>query len=188
MIMKYKRDPGRIKIYLASRMDNPFFRERRLAIISYFERSEFFSIINFERGAGEDRIDKEMEDDMRDSHMAIILLEGDLRTAVEKEYNFAMKHGKPMLIYIDGSRRKKPKLKDFIKAIDIEKKFKPFNDIGTLVDTIENDLSERLVKRFVDYIKLEKENEYLTKKPERLKGTGEEVPYPGEKLFTGDEV
>lgn len=146
---KYNASSYKIKVFLSSAMFNDQHIYQRMAIRSFFERMPFFELFAIEESASPADIETRYLSMVLRSDIVLIILQDEFRNAVFQEYNAALNSCKRIFAYtkdIDRDQR----LKDFvINEVRQHCTTKQFFTVVDLVDSIEKDLIEDLLGKYV---------------------------------------
>lgn len=146
---KYQSCSYKIKVFLSSAMNGDVHLYQRMAIKSFFERMPFFELFAIEDSASTADIETRYLSMVSRADIVLLILQDEFRDAVFQEYTAAQNSNKRIFAYIKDIDSD-PRLKSFVND-DVRKKVvtKDFYSITDLIDSIEKDLIEDLLGKYV---------------------------------------
>jgi hypothetical protein len=145
-------------------MKDKKFLEQRNTIVSFLERMPLYEIFAIENASSDQQIQSHYINEVKQSDIILLILQGDLREGVANEFYAARRNKRRVFAFVHSGRKNKA-LKDFIRdEVNTYVTSTEFVDNRDLIDKIETTLLEDLVKK---YVMLHEENIELHKQLER---------------------
>jgi tetratricopeptide (TPR) repeat protein len=149
----------RLIVFLSSAMTGELDGERngvRILFGSDPVLKEFFELYAIEEHASPQTIEKAFVDEVRQSDLLVLLLDQQLRDAVEKEFLEACSSNTRILVYIRNSGKRDGRLATFIGQQAYRFHCGSFNDPVDLCSKIRNDILSDLTRQYSEAAKIEK--------------------------------
>lgn len=167
----------KLNIFLSSAMTGELDRERdglRILFQTDSTLKEFFELYAVEGHASPYSIQKTYVDEVRKSNLLILLLDRQLRTAVENEFSEARIANLKIFIYIRNRTDKRDaRLVEFIGQEAYQFHCGSFNDPIDLCSKVKNDILSDLIRQYSETIKDEKKKQdYVVFSPVREHSEG----------------
>lgn len=162
----------KLKAFLSSAMTGELDRERdgvRILFKTDSTLREFFELYAIEEHASPQPIEKAYNNEVKDSDLYILLLDKELRAAVENEFHEARNNKLKIFVYIRSRTDKRDdKLAEFIGQEAYQFHCGSFNDSIDLCHKIKNDIFSDLTLKYSETIAIEKKKqEYVAISSER---------------------
>ncbi len=148
----------KINVFLSSCMTGELDSERE-TLISLFQNNpslnEIYDLIHITNHARPKHIETAFIEEVENSQSVILLLYNELRDAVVKEFQVAIKNNKKVFCYIKDSEHRHDRMKDFITSLtDNPVTYLPFKngiDLSSqVIKDIKNDLLETYISKSDD--------------------------------------
>ena len=149
----------RLSVFLSSAMTGELNCERdgiRILFGTDPVLKEFFEIYAIEEHASPQPIEKAYIDEVRHSDLLILLLDKQLRDAVEKEFLEARTANLKIFVYIRNTGKRDERLAEFIGQQAYQFHCGSFNDPMDLCSKIRNDILSDLTRKYSEMIKVKK--------------------------------
>jgi tetratricopeptide (TPR) repeat protein len=117
---------------------------------------EFFELYAIEEHASPQPIEKAYIDEVRHSDLLVLLLDEQLRDAVEKEFLEASESNLRIFVYIRNTGKRDERLAEFIGQQAYRFHCGSFNDPMDLCSKIRNDILSDLTRKYSEAIRVEK--------------------------------
>jgi Flp pilus assembly protein TadD, contains TPR repeats len=155
----------RLSIFLSAAMTGELGSERdgvRILFGTDAVLKEFFELYAIEEHASPQPIEKAYIDEVRHADLLILLLDEQLRDAVEKEFLEACNLNLRIFVYIRNTGKRDERLVEFIGQQAYRFHCGSFNDTMDLCSKIRNDILSDLTRKYSETINVEKlEQDYV---------------------------
>lgn len=149
----------RLSVFLSSAMTGELDSERdgvRILFVTHPVLKEFFELFAIEEHASPQPIEKAFVEEVRQSDLLILLLDQQLRDAVEQEFLEARSSNTRIFVYIRNTGKRDERLAEFIGQQAYRFHCGSFNDPMDLCSKIRNDILSDLTRKYFEATKVEK--------------------------------
>lgn len=178
----------KLNVFLSSAMTGELDRERdgvRILFHTDSTLNEFFELYAIEGHASPQPIQKAYINEVKNSDLLILLLDKELRDAVEKEFVEAHKGNIKIFVYIrNRTDKRNEKLAEFIGQEAYKFHCGSFNDSMDLCSKIRNDILSDLMRKYSETISMERKSQEYVTISSRKEYTGSSLRYYDYELLT----